>query len=63
MVFNNFITNKSLFFKVFNHSTELEEYSEPCQISKMKNVARIFIGCLVVSYFRKTLRHKYLAGL
>ena len=60
MVFNNFITNE---FKVFNHSTELEEYSEPCQTTQMKNVARIFIGCLVVSYFRKTLRHKYLAGL
>ena len=49
----NFITNEFLFFKVFNHSTELEEYSEPCQTSKEKGFARIFIGFLVVSYFRK----------
>ena len=26
----NFITNEFLFFKVFNHITELEAYSEPC---------------------------------
>ena len=59
----NFITNEFLFFKVFNHSAELEEYSEPCQTSEMKGLARIFIGFLVVSYFRKTLRLKYSAGL
>ena len=59
----NFITNEFLFFKVFNHSAELEEYSEPCQTSEMTGLARIFIGFLVVSYFRKTLRLKYSAGL
>ena len=58
----NFITNEFLFFKVFNHSTELEAYSEPCQTSNMKGFARIFIVFLVVNYFRKTLRLKYLAG-
>ena len=57
---SNFITNKFLFFKVFNYSTELEAYSEPCQTSKMNGFARIFIGFLVVDYFRKTLRLKYL---
>ena len=55
-----FITNKFLFFKVFNHITDLEAYSEPCQTSKMKGFARIFIGFLVVNYIRKTLRLKYL---
>ena len=59
---SNFITNKFLFFKVFNYSTELEAYSEPCQTSKMKGFARIFIGFLVVNYFRKTLGLKYLPG-
>ena len=49
----NFITNEFLVFKVFNHSTELEAYSEPCQISNMKGFARIFILFLVVNYFRK----------
>ena len=29
-VITNVITNEFLFFKVFNHSAELEEYSEPC---------------------------------
>ena len=57
-----FITNEFLFFKVFNHSTELEAYSEPRQTSNMKGFARIFIVFLVVNYFRKTLRLKYLAG-
>ena len=36
----NFITNEFLFFKVFNHSTELEAYSELCQTSKIKGFAR-----------------------
>ena len=57
-----FITNKFLFFKVFNHITDLEAYSEPCQTSKMKGFARIFIGFLVVNYFCKTLSLKYLPG-
>ena len=37
---HNFITNEFLFLKVFNHSTELEAYSEPCHTSKMKGFAR-----------------------
>ena len=57
----NFITNEYLFFKVFNHSTELEACSEPCQTSNMKGLARIFVVFLVVNYFRKMLRLKYLA--
>ena len=47
----NFITNEFLFFKVFNHSTELDACSEPCQTSNMKSFARIFIVFLVVNYF------------
>ena len=50
-------------FSSFYHSTELQEYSELCQTSEMKGFARIFIVFLVVSYFRKTPRLKYLAGL
>ena len=57
----NFITNEFLFFKVFDHISELEACSEPCQTSNMKGFARIFILFLVVNYFRKTLRLKYLA--
>ena len=59
---SNFITNEFLFFKVLNHSTELEAYSEPCQTSTMKGFIGIFIGFLVVNYFRKTVRLKYLPG-
>ena len=58
----NVIANEFLFFKVFNHSTELEAYSEPCQTSNMKGFAILFIVFLVVNYFRKTLLLKYLAG-
>ena len=58
----NFITNEFLFFKDFNHSTESEAYSEPCETSQMKGFARIFIGFLAGNYFRKTLRLKCLAG-
>ena len=58
----NVIANEFLFFKVFNHSTELEAYSEPCQTSNMKGFAILFIVFLVVNYFRKPLLLKYLAG-
>ena len=58
----SFITNEFLFFKVFNHISELEAYSEPCQTSNMKGFARIFIVFSVVNYFRKTLPLKYLTG-
>ena len=58
----SFITNEFLFFKVFNHISELQAYSEPCQTSNMKGFARIFIVVLIVNYFCKTLRLKYLAG-
>ena len=58
----NFITNEFLFFKVFNHNAEFEAYAEPCQTSNTKGFARIFIVFLVVNYFRKTLRLKYLTG-
>ena len=60
--YNPFITNEFLLFKVFNHSTELEACSEPCQTSNVKSFARILIVFLGVNYFRKTLRLKYLAG-
>ena len=60
--YNPFITNEFLLFKVFNHSTELEACSEPCQTSNVKGFARILIVFLGVNYFRKTLRLKYLAG-
>ena len=33
-----------VFFKVFNHNTESEIYSEPCKTSKMERFARIVIG-------------------
>ena len=33
-----------VFFKVSNHNTESEVYSEPCQTSKTKHFARILIG-------------------
>ena len=59
---SNFMTNEFLFFKVLNHSIEFEAYSEPCQTSKMKGFIGIFIGFLVVNYFRKTIRLKYLPG-
>ena len=59
---SNFITNKFLFFKDFNYSTELEAYSEPCQTSKMNGFERIFVGFLVVDYFREKLSLKYLPG-
>ena len=58
----NVTTNEFLFFKVFNHSAELEAYLEPCQTSNMKGFAIIVIVFLVVNYFRKTLCLKYLAG-
>ena len=32
------------FFKVFNHTTESEMYSEPCQTSKMEHFRRILIA-------------------
>ena len=59
----NVITNKFLFFKVFNHSAELEAYSKPCQTSNMKGFPIVVIVFLVVNYFRKTLCLKYLAEL
>ena len=34
----------SYFFKVSNHSTESEAYSEPCQTSKAGRFARMLIG-------------------
>ena len=59
---SNSITNEFLFFKVFNRSTELKAYSELCQTSKMSGFAWIFIGFLVVNFFRNRLRLKYLPG-
>ena len=50
-------------FQDFYDSTELQEYPELCQTSKMKGFARIFIVFLLVSYFRKMPCLKYLAGL
>ena len=60
--YEKYVNKGFLFFKVFNHSTEIEAYSEPCQTSKMKGFARIFVVFLVVDYFRETLRLKYLPG-
>ena len=59
---SNFITNKFLFFKDFNYSTELEAYSKPCQTSKMNGFERICVVFLVVDYFREKLSLKYLPG-
>ena len=57
--YEKYVNKGFLFFKVFNHSTEIEAYSEPCQTSKMKGFARIFIGFLVVNYIRKTIEKPF----
>ena len=42
-LYYKWIPSKAL-FKVFNHTTESEMYSEPCQTSKMEHFRRILIA-------------------
>ena len=39
-----------------------EEYSQPCQTSKIQRIARIVNGLKAVKYFLKALHHRCFTG-